>query len=96
MSSDLDPDVQAMGVVMRERTRDRAIVKTAVKRKRVKLAEVPPPSFESPAGISIEDKVEIIRRAAEARSGTPGIAWNDIKRHLMNRGRQPNRVNDDR
>jgi hypothetical protein len=31
----------------------------------------------------IDDKDEIEKRAAEARSGAPGIAWDDIKRDLL-------------
>jgi putative addiction module component (TIGR02574 family) len=40
-------------------------------------------SLEPPPGISIEDKDEIERRADEARSGAPGIAWDEIKRDLL-------------
>ena len=40
-------------------------------------------SLESPPGISIEDKDEIEQRAAEARSGTPGLAWAEIKQDLL-------------
>lgn len=40
-------------------------------------------SLEPPPGISIEDKEEIEKRAAEARAGTPGIAWDEIKRDLL-------------
>ncbi|HEX2569294.1 MAG TPA: addiction module protein [Polyangia bacterium] len=40
-------------------------------------------SLEPPPGISIEDKGEIERRADEARSGTPGIPWSEIKRDLL-------------
>ena len=36
-----------------------------------------------PASISIDDVDEIERRAAEARSGTPGIPWNEVKRGLV-------------
>jgi len=38
-------------------------------------------------GISIGDSIEIRRRAAEARSGSPGIAWDEIKRDLLKRSR---------
>ena len=40
-------------------------------------------SLEPPPGISIEDKDEIERRAAEARSGAPGIDWTELKRELL-------------
>jgi putative addiction module component (TIGR02574 family) len=40
-------------------------------------------SLEKPPGISIDDKDEIENRAAEARSGAPGIAWDEIKRELL-------------
>ena len=40
-------------------------------------------SIEQPPGISIEDREEIERRATEARSGTPGIAWDELKRDLL-------------
>jgi putative addiction module component (TIGR02574 family) len=40
-------------------------------------------SLEPPPGISIDDKDEIEKRAAEARSGAPGIAWDEIKRDLL-------------
>jgi putative addiction module component (TIGR02574 family) len=40
-------------------------------------------SLEPPPGISIEDHEEIERRAAEARSGAPGIAWDELKRDLL-------------
>ena len=39
-------------------------------------------SLEPPPGISIEDSDEIELRAAEARSGAPGIAWDELKRNL--------------
>jgi putative addiction module component (TIGR02574 family) len=40
-------------------------------------------SLEPPPGISIGDKDEIEKRAAEARSGAPGISWDEIKRDLL-------------
>jgi putative addiction module component (TIGR02574 family) len=40
-------------------------------------------SIEAPPGISIEDREEIERRAAEARGGAPGIEWAEIKRDLL-------------
>ena len=40
-------------------------------------------SLEPPPGISIEDHEEIERRAAEARSGAAGVAWDDLKRDLL-------------
>lgn len=40
-------------------------------------------SLEPPTGISIDDKAEIEKRAEEARSGAPGIAWDEIKRDLV-------------
>lgn len=40
-------------------------------------------SLEPPPGISVEDREEIERRAAEARSGAPGVAWDDLKRALV-------------
>lgn len=40
-------------------------------------------SLEPPPGISIDDRDEIEKRAAEARSGAPGIAWDEIKRELL-------------
>jgi len=40
-------------------------------------------SLEPPPGISIDDNDEIERRAEEARSGAPGIAWDEIKRDLL-------------
>lgn len=40
-------------------------------------------SLEPPPGISIEDKEEIEKRAAEARSGAPGIPWDEVKRDLL-------------
>jgi putative addiction module component (TIGR02574 family) len=36
-----------------------------------------------PPGISIEDRAEIERRAAEARSGAAGIPWDEVKRGLL-------------
>jgi len=40
-------------------------------------------SLEPPRGISIDDKDEIEKRAAEARSDAPGIGWDEIKRDLL-------------
>jgi len=40
-------------------------------------------SLEPPPGIAIEDKEEIERRAADARAGTPGIPWDEVKRGLL-------------
>ena len=40
-------------------------------------------SLEQPPGISIEDRDEIEKRAAEARSGAPGISWDQVKRDLL-------------
>ena len=40
-------------------------------------------SLEPPPGISIDDKEEIEKRAAEARNGVPGVAWDEIKRDLL-------------
>ena len=39
-------------------------------------------SLEQPPGISIEDEQEIARRADDARSGAPGISWEQVKRGL--------------
>ena len=40
-------------------------------------------SLEPPPGISIDDKDEIEKRAAEARSGAPGIGSDEIKGDLL-------------
>ena len=40
-------------------------------------------SLEPAPGISVEDKDEIERRAAEARAGIPGIRWDEVKRGLL-------------
>jgi putative addiction module component (TIGR02574 family) len=40
-------------------------------------------SLEPPPGISIEDKDEIEKRAAEARTGVPGIGWDELKQDLL-------------
>ncbi|MBX3192123.1 MAG: addiction module protein, partial [Labilithrix sp.] len=45
-----------------------------------KLAATLLDSLEPPLGISIEDREEIERRAEEARSGVPGIPWEEVKR----------------
>ena len=39
-------------------------------------------SLEPVPGISIENKDEIERRAADARSGVPGTPWDEVKRGL--------------
>lgn len=39
-------------------------------------------SIEPPRSVSIEDRVAIETRAADARSGVPGVAWDDVKRGL--------------
>ena len=51
---------------------------------REELAALLLDSVEPHAGISMDDKDEIEKRAAEARSGTPAIAWDEIKRDLSN------------
>jgi putative addiction module component (TIGR02574 family) len=40
-------------------------------------------SLEPPPGISIDDTDEIEKRAAEARSGAPGISWDELRRDLL-------------
>lgn len=40
-------------------------------------------SLEPRPGISVEDRAEIERRAVEARSGAPGIPWDEVKRSLV-------------
>jgi putative addiction module component (TIGR02574 family) len=40
-------------------------------------------SLEPPPGISIADEAEIRRRAAEALSGAPGVAWSELRRSLL-------------
>jgi putative addiction module component (TIGR02574 family) len=40
-------------------------------------------SLEPPPGISVEDREEIVRRAADARAGVPGIPWDEVKRGLV-------------
>jgi putative addiction module component (TIGR02574 family) len=40
-------------------------------------------SLEPPPGISVEDTEEIVRRAADARAGVPGIPWDEVKRALV-------------
>ena len=37
--------------------------------------------YASPA-VRIDDKEEIERRVAQARSGAPGVTWDEIKRSL--------------
>ena len=49
---------------------------------REELASVLLDSLEPPPTISIEDTEEIERRAAEARQGKPGVAWEEVKRGL--------------
>jgi putative addiction module component (TIGR02574 family) len=39
-------------------------------------------SLETPPGISIDETAEIERRANDARSGKPGIPWDEVKRNL--------------
>ncbi len=39
-------------------------------------------SLEPSAGISIDDKDELERRAEDARTGKPGIPWDEVKRNL--------------
>jgi putative addiction module component (TIGR02574 family) len=39
-------------------------------------------SLEPAPGISIEDKDEVERRATDARTGIPGIPWDEVKRGL--------------
>ncbi len=39
-------------------------------------------SLEPPRGISVEDRVEIETRAAEARSGAIGVPWDEVKKGL--------------
>jgi len=36
----------------------------------------------SPHSLSIDETAEIERRANEARSGVPGVPWDDVKRRL--------------
>lgn len=40
-------------------------------------------SLEPTPGISVDDKDEIERRATEARTGVPGIPWDEVKRGLL-------------
>lgn len=40
-------------------------------------------TLEPPIGVSIEDHEELERRAAEARSGAPGISWSQLKQDLL-------------
>jgi putative addiction module component (TIGR02574 family) len=40
-------------------------------------------SLEPPPSISIEDREELERRAADARAGVPGIPWDEVKRSLV-------------
>ena len=35
-----------------------------------------------PPGISVDDRAEIEQRAGEARRGSPGIPWDEVKRGL--------------
>ncbi len=39
-------------------------------------------SIEPPPGISVDDREEIERRAADARAGVPGIPWDEVKASL--------------
>ena len=34
----------------------------------------------APHGLSIDDRAEIERRAADARSGAPGLPWEEVRR----------------
>lgn len=36
----------------------------------------------APHGIGIDDRDELERRAAEARGGTPGVPWDEVRRGL--------------
>lgn len=67
MSSDLDTGLKTMGNMMR-RTRA-SLAKTAER--------------GVMRGISIDDRDEIDRRAAEARAGTAGVPWEELKRELL-------------
>lgn len=49
---------------------------------REELAAVLLDSIEPPPTISIDDIEELERRAADARQGTPGIPWDEVKRGL--------------
>lgn len=40
-------------------------------------------SLEPPAGLSVDDQPELEVRAAQARRGVPGIAWEQVKRDLL-------------
>ena len=40
-------------------------------------------SLEPHAGLSIDDRDELERRAAAARAGVPGIPWEEVKRKLQ-------------
>jgi putative addiction module component (TIGR02574 family) len=50
---------------------------------REELASALLDSLEPPPGISIDDKDEIQRRAADARAGAPGIPWDELKKSLV-------------
>jgi putative addiction module component (TIGR02574 family) len=39
-------------------------------------------SLEPRAAISIDDRDELERRAADARRGAPGVSWDELKRSL--------------
>jgi len=39
-------------------------------------------SLEPSSGVSIDDAVELEKRASEARRGEPGVDWNDLKEQL--------------
>jgi putative addiction module component (TIGR02574 family) len=40
-------------------------------------------SLEPPPNISIDDKDELEKRAADARNGVPGVPWDQLKRDLL-------------
>jgi putative addiction module component (TIGR02574 family) len=40
-------------------------------------------TLEPRSGIAIEDREEIERRAADARSGAPGIPWDEVKQSIV-------------
>lgn len=40
-------------------------------------------SLEPPTGISVDDRDEIEKRAKDARSGAPGVTWDELQRDLL-------------
>lgn len=40
-------------------------------------------SLEPASGLSIDDKEALEARAVEARSGAPGVSWEQLKRDLL-------------